>query len=139
MLFKYRFQNLVDTKERRALMEALNLEWDMVTQEEKREMSDNLLAATPGLRNLDDENFFKVDMEKVPELVERRSVFLRMGKAYVPLREQLSMILAEFSARLDRALEVRLCPLFRAITFAKAVPANVRNSLVHESCIATSR
>jgi DNA primase large subunit len=125
MLFKYRFQNLVDTRERRALLEALNLEWDMVTQEEKREMNDNLLAATPGLRNLDDENFFKVDMEKVPELVERRSVFLKMGKAYVHLREQLSMILAEFTARLDRALEVRLCPLLRAVNFAKAVPANM--------------
>ena len=106
MLFKYRFQK-DDAKERREFVESLNFDWEMVSEEEKHQVGECLLAATPGLKRLDDENWFKVDMEKVPELVERRAVFLKRGKAYVPLREQLSMILAEFTTRLDKALEVR--------------------------------
>ena len=74
---------------------------------EKREYATELLASTPGVKRIDDESWFKVDWERVPELVEGRRVLLRRGKAYVPVREQLSMVLAEFSTRLDTALEVR--------------------------------
>lgn len=106
MLFRHRFQQ-DDGKERRTFIESLSFDWEMVTDEEKQELGEYLLAAT-GLKRLDDESWFKVDMEKVPELVERRTAFLKKGKAYVPLREQLSMILAEFTARLDKAIEVRI-------------------------------
>lgn len=78
----------------------------MVSDEEKHELGESLLASTYGVRRLEDESWFKVDWEKVPELVERRGVFVRKGKAYVPVREQLSMVLAEFTARLEKALEV---------------------------------
>lgn len=105
MLFKFRFQQ-DDARERRAFVQTLNFDWDVVTDEEKQELSEQLLATTPGLRRLDDESWFKLDWERVPELVERRGVFLKHGKAYVPMREQLSMVLAEFTARLDKALEV---------------------------------
>lgn len=105
MLFKYRFQQ-DDGQERRKFIESLSFDWEMVSDEEKQELGEQLLASS-GLKRLDDESWFKVDMEKVPELVERRTAFLRRGKAYVPLREQQSMILAEFTARLDRSLEVR--------------------------------
>ncbi|KZZ89877.1 DNA primase large subunit [Ascosphaera apis ARSEF 7405] len=47
-----------------------------------------------------------VDWTRVPELVERRNVFLRKGKAYVPSREQMSMVVAEFTARLKAAMEL---------------------------------
>ena len=105
MLFKFRFQQ-DDAKERRAFVEGLNFDWEMVLDEEKRQLGENLLAASPVLKRLDDENWFKVDWEKVPELVERRNVYLRKGVAYVPLREQLSLILVDFTARLEKALEV---------------------------------
>jgi DNA primase large subunit len=105
MLFKIRFQQ-DDAKERRAFVESLDFDWEMVTEEEKRELGENLIAASPALKRLDEENWFKVDWEKVPELVGRRNVCLRKGVAYVPLREQLSMILAEFTTRLEKALEV---------------------------------
>lgn len=105
MLFRFRFQQ-DDSKEKRAFIESLNLEWEPVGDEEKRKMAENLVSATLGLRRVDDETWYKVDWEKVPELVERRSVFVARGKAYVPGREQLSMIIAEFTARLERALEV---------------------------------
>lgn len=107
MLFKFRFQQ-DDSRERRAFIDSLNLDWEPVSEEERNEIAESLVSSTPGLRRLDDETWYKVDWEKVPELVERRVVFLKKGHAYVPGREQLSMIMAEFTARLERALEVRL-------------------------------
>ena len=107
MLFRLRFQQ-DDSKERRAFIDSLNLDWEPVGDFEKTEIEESLLSSTPGLRRHDDETWYKVDWEKVPELVERRAVFLKKGKAYVPSREQLSMIVAEFTARLERALEVCL-------------------------------
>lgn len=107
MLFRFRFQQ-DDTRERRAFVDSLNFDWDMVTDDEKRELGEGLHAATPGLKRHEEEGWFKVDWEKVPELVERRAVLLKKGKAYVPVREQLSMILAEFSVRLEKALEARV-------------------------------
>lgn len=93
--------------EREAFVKSLQFDWDMVGEEEKRELAAELVAATPGLRRVDEESWFKVDFERVPELVEGRRVLLRRGRAYVPVREQLSMIVAEFTARLDKGLEVR--------------------------------
>lgn len=105
MLFRFRFQQ-DDSRERRAFIDSLNLDWEPVSEEERNEIAENLVNSTPGLRRMEDETWYKVDWEKVPELVERRSVFLKRGKAYVPGREQLSMIMAEFTARLERSLEV---------------------------------
>ena len=111
MLFRFRFLQ-DDSRERRAFIESLNLNWEAVGDEERHELADRLLSGTSGLRRVDEESWYKVDWESVPELVERRAVFLAKGKAYVPGREQLSIVLAEFSARLERALEVwipRIC------------------------------
>lgn len=105
MLFKFRFQK-DDSKERRAFIESLNLDWEPVSEEEKVELAEQLLSSTPGLRRAEEEAWFKVDWEKVPELIERRTVFIRKGKAYVPQREQLSMIVADFTSRLEKAMEV---------------------------------
>lgn len=107
MLFRFRFQQ-DDSRERRAFIDSLSLDWEPVSDEERNEVAESLVSSTPGLRRVDDETWYKVDWEKVPELVERRVVFLRRGKVYVPGREQLSMIMAEFTARLERSLEVGL-------------------------------
>ncbi|KAK2747511.1 hypothetical protein FQN57_002003 [Myotisia sp. PD_48] len=104
MLFKYRFQQ-DDAKEKREFIASLNLDLEMVSDQEKSELGEHLLAATPGVRFLEDESWYKVDWEKVPELVERRATLIRRGKAYVASREQLSLILAEYTARLTAAME----------------------------------
>lgn len=88
-------------------MESLNFEWEKVSDDERRELAAELVAATPGVRRADDEAWFKVDWENVPELVEGRRVFLKRGKAYVPAREQMSMVVSEFTKRLEQALDVR--------------------------------
>ncbi len=111
-LFKLRFQN-DDAKERQAFVESLNLDWEIVSEEEKQSLAVDLLNATPGLKRqeMEEAGWFKVDFETVPELVESRRVFLKGGKAYVPVREQMSMVLAGFSTKLDQGLEVRDHPI----------------------------
>lgn len=104
-LFRMRFLNN-DVRDRQEFVESLNFEWEKVSDEERRELASELLAATPGMKRAEDEGWFKVDWEKVPELIETRKVLLRRGKAYVPAREQLSMVVSEFTKRLEQALEV---------------------------------
>ena len=106
-MFKLRFQN-DDAKERQTFVESLQLDWEVVTEEEKKALGADLQNANSGLKRQDVEDcgWFKVDFEMVPELVEGRRVFLKAGKAYVPVREQMSMVLAGFNARLNKGLEV---------------------------------
>ena len=106
-LFRLRFQS-DDATERHQFVESLNFEWEKVSEDEKRELGQRLLNATPGPRRQEAEEpgWFKVDFETVPDLVESRRVFVKKGKAYVPVKEQMSMVLAEFMARLEKGLEV---------------------------------
>lgn len=106
-LFRLRFQN-DDSRERKEFINSLNFDWEVVSDEEKEELREQLLAATPFLKRLEDESWFKVDWERVPELVEQRTVFVKKGKAYVPMKEQMSMVLAEFGKRLEKGLEASL-------------------------------
>ncbi|KAK5007880.1 hypothetical protein LTR28_004719 [Elasticomyces elasticus] len=103
-LFRLRFL-ADDGRERREFVENLGLEWEKITEEEKVEFGEQLRAAS-GCRRGEEEVWFKVDWEKVPELVEGRRVLLRRGKAYVHIREQTCMVVSEFSRRLDNALEL---------------------------------
>jgi DNA primase large subunit len=48
----------------------------------------------------------QVRWTRVPDLVEKRRVFLEDGWAYVPNRELSSIVFQEFQTRLERALEV---------------------------------
>ncbi|KAF2192537.1 DNA primase large subunit [Zopfia rhizophila CBS 207.26] len=104
MLFRLRFKD-DDLRERREFVSSLKLEWEEVGEDEKREFGSEL-AAVSGARNEEEQEWFKVDWERVPELVEQRRVFLKRGKAYVMQREQMSLVVAEFTKRLDEALEL---------------------------------
>lgn len=104
-LFRLRFQTN-DARDRQDFVESLDFDWQKVSDEERRSLAAELAAVNPGMRKGEEEGWFKVDWEQVPELVETRRVFLKHGKAYVPAREQTSMVVSEFSRRLDQALEV---------------------------------
>lgn len=109
MLFRLRL-GAEDAKDRNRFVESLNLDWEMVSEDEKRALAAELAAASNYGRKgpPEDETWCKVDWERVPDLVEGRRVFLKAGKAYVPSKEQSSMVLAEFTSRLEKALEVRM-------------------------------
>ena len=51
----------------------------------------------------------KVKWTRVPDLVERRKVFLKKGWAYVPAIEQSSIVFQAFESHLMKDLEVRYC------------------------------
>ncbi|KAI2621006.1 DNA primase, large subunit [Hypomontagnella submonticulosa] len=103
-LFRLRL-NDDNLRERNAFIQSLNLDWEPVTEEERNKYFPEL-TATSGARKGEEEAWFKVDWERVPDLVESRRVFLKAGKAFVPSKELPSMVIAEFTKRLDRALEL---------------------------------
>ncbi|RMZ17593.1 hypothetical protein D0862_00791 [Hortaea werneckii] len=103
-LFKLRLQQ-DDTRERKEFIESLPMAWEVVGEDEKRMYMDELKAATRCGRD-DEEAWFKVDWEKVPELVERRQVLLKRGSAFVHVREQMSIVTNEFARNLETGLEL---------------------------------
>jgi len=111
MLFRLRFQT-DDSRERAAFIRSLNIEWEPVLEDEKGELSQQLIV-TAGFgygkraQQVMDEDWYKVDWTRVPDLIEGRKVFVKAGKAYVPGPLQHSIIMNEFTRRLERALEVR--------------------------------
>ncbi|KAI1852770.1 hypothetical protein JX266_002311 [Neoarthrinium moseri] len=106
MLFRLRF-NEENSKERKDFINNLSLDWEEVSAEERAEYAAQLAALAPFRKGVqEEESWFKVDWERVPDLVETRRVFLKAGKAYVPSKEQTSMVVAEFTQRLERALEL---------------------------------
>lgn len=104
MLFRLRFKE-DDLRERQDFVKTLNLDWEEVSEDDKRELKKDLLSAS-GQQKTEEQDWFKVDWERVPELVEQRKVVLKRGKAYVPQREQMSLVVAEYTKKLDEALEV---------------------------------
>uniref|UniRef100_L2FU55 DNA primase large subunit n=1 Tax=Colletotrichum fructicola (strain Nara gc5) TaxID=1213859 RepID=L2FU55_COLFN len=108
MLFRLRL-NSDDLRERTAFVKSLSLDWwETVTEEEKTMYAQELksMSRTRGANAMEDDDWFKVDWDRVPELVEQRKVFLKKGKAFVPGREQASMVVGEFVSRLERQLEL---------------------------------
>lgn len=106
MLFRLRL-NQDSARERNDFIQSLSLDWEPVAEDEKTKYLAELTATTGLRKGGEDETWFKVDWERVPDLVETRRVFLRAGKAFVPSKDLPSMVIAEFTKRLERALEVR--------------------------------
>jgi DNA primase large subunit len=130
MLFRMRFLS-DDSSERDAFVSSLNIDWfERVTDEEKSELHDELKATSDQSASSGEESWFKVDWMRVPELVEGRRVLLRHGKAFVPRREQISMVVAEFSTRLEQQMEVWFSPFpFPLPLRSGPAPAHSRTSL----------
>ncbi|KAJ8112723.1 hypothetical protein ONZ43_g5328 [Nemania bipapillata] len=106
MLFRLRL-NEAGPSDRNAFIESADLHFEQLTEDERNKYHDALAAvAGPRKGNEEEQTWIKVDWERVPELVESRRVFMRAGKAYVPSKEQSSLVIAEFTKRLDRALDL---------------------------------
>jgi DNA primase large subunit len=108
-LFRMRYET-DDTKEREAFLQSRSFNWIPVSNEEKEKFRPQLVAANQhnkaDERWVSSETFLKVKWTSVPDLVEKRRVFLKGGWAYVPSKEQLSIILQEFESNLTQALEL---------------------------------
>jgi len=101
-----------------------------VDEEEKLKFTKELQAASPGKNDgFAREKYYKVNPNlsklllnlicplqvkwtRVPDLIEKRKVFLKAGWAYVPGREQSSIVFQEFEINLTKALEVTMSSFF---------------------------
>ncbi|KAF9567519.1 DNA primase, large subunit [Agrocybe pediades] len=102
-LFKVRYDEA--GPERESFLSSRDFDWLPVDEEERKQ---NAKALGEGSK----EKYYKVKWTRVPDLVEKRKVFLKGGWAYVPGREQSSIVFQEFESHLERALETtaRLLP-----------------------------
>jgi len=111
-LFRLRFLS-DDARERQSFIEGADLQWEAVGEEEKRALAGVLgVGVGMGKREVEEGSWFKVEWGVVPELVEGRRVLVRKGWAYVPGREQMSLVVGEFGRRLERGLEVGYTAVF---------------------------
>ncbi|KAF0483922.1 DNA primase large subunit Spp2 [Gigaspora margarita] len=103
-LFRIRFIE-ENKEERQAFLNNERLYWNDLTQNEKESMKNELSQANPHIK-FNDETFFIVNFEQVPDLVARRAVYIKAGKAYVPISEQVTLVVVEFRKRLSAALDL---------------------------------
>lgn len=108
-LFKMRFINMsgdaVD-----AFFKLNNLCYNNITEEEKGEVIVFLRESTPNPNppqtNVDNMKFYKVKFFEVLDLVKSRKVFLSGGYAYIPHRDFVSVLSAQFRTHLRQSLAI---------------------------------
>lgn len=111
ILFRIRYQS-DDAEELKEFTASVAFAWEPVTAEEMESVGELVRDASEGFfvkeedEGEENEEYFKVDWEQVPDLVEQRRVYLSEGLAYVPMKEQMTLVMNDFSKRLDTALEV---------------------------------
>ena len=132
--------------EREAFLRSQDFVWRMVSPDEQRRFREQLLAVHPRLASsFDAESFVQVPWHRVPDLVEKRRVFVHKGTAWIPTKEQSSLVLAEFQSHLQSQLELtaralprldeddRLMPVLEHLTMGTILGASTEYalSLIH--------
>ncbi|KAJ3811604.1 DNA primase, large subunit [Lentinula lateritia] len=134
-LFRIRFET-DDSNERRAFLDSKDFNWISVGAEEKERYKEQLKHFISAKTDLDgafqSEAFYKVKWTTIPDLVEKRKVFLKGGYAYVPAREQASIIYSAFEERLEAALRAtsRAIPLVDEDTRLNPVLDNLAQGFI---------
>ncbi|RCH81500.1 hypothetical protein CU098_004655 [Rhizopus stolonifer] len=144
-LFKFRFEQET-TEEKKAFLQKLNLNWKMINEKEKDEIRRELeVCCLALLRSKGDtatlpvaeqfvknETFFEVDFEKVPNMVGQRLVYLKAGKAYVPMSEQVNIVMNEYQEYLLKSLEAtsKLLPRMEEDDRLKPILMNVETQYI---------
>ncbi|EMD38413.1 hypothetical protein CERSUDRAFT_153258 [Gelatoporia subvermispora B] len=122
-LFRTRYDS-DDHTERGEFLNSRDFGWIKVQDDERDLYREELAAAAPITKeaNADGGNYYKVKWTRVPDLVEKRRVFLKGGYAYVPSREQFSIVFQEFQMTLNKALEMTAKALPRLDEDTRIVP-----------------
>lgn len=101
VLFKVRWAQDEGTKERVDFIKESGVNMEQVGEEELQYLGGTLSSMNPK-----EKDWFKVEWDRVPELVAQRRVFMKAGMAYVPVSMQGSFFETEFRERLEKALEL---------------------------------
>lgn len=114
-LFKVRYDT-DKSEERRRFLNSRDFNWVEVDNTEKLQYRDQLYASFhPPIKGMSDqerrnafekEKYYKVRWTRVPDLVDKRRVFLKRGWAYVPAMEQSSIVYQAFETHLMKDLEM---------------------------------
>ncbi|KAG5724621.1 DNA primase large subunit [Termitomyces sp. T112] len=127
-LFRVRYDEDA-TSERELFLNSRDFNWTAVDAAEKTKYRRELLACYIGSKietvreqAFEGERYYKVKWTRVPDLVEKRRVFLRGGWAYVPAKEQSSIVFQEFEVHLNRALELTARALPRLDEDTRIIP-----------------
>ncbi|KAJ7046717.1 eukaryotic and archaeal DNA primase, large subunit-domain-containing protein [Mycena alexandri] len=102
-LFKVRYET-DDSRERELFLNSRDFDWVPVDKVEKEKYRQELMSYGGRADTFDTEKYYKVRWTRVPDLIDRRKVFLKGGWAYVPSREQSSIVYQEFETHLERDL-----------------------------------
>ncbi|KAH8106985.1 DNA primase large subunit [Cristinia sonorae] len=126
-LFRVRYESMTDIDEKNQFLQSLELGWEAVTEKELAEYHEHLVAAATSKEVLEltkqkKERYYKVRWTRVPDLIEKRRVFLNAGMAWVPHREIASIIYQEFQTRLDKALQMTAKALPRLDEDTRIIP-----------------
>ncbi|EJD05813.1 DNA primase, large subunit [Fomitiporia mediterranea MF3/22] len=100
-LFRVRYE-MDDSEDRKGFLDSREFGWLVLSKEEERDeyLMNDLRIVSPG-----ETSWYKVRWTRVPNLVEKRRVVLKGGWAYVPSKDQSSIVFQEFETRLEAALE----------------------------------
>ncbi|KAG6891692.1 hypothetical protein C0992_010095 [Termitomyces sp. T32_za158] len=127
-LFRVRYDGDA-TGERELFLNSRDFNWIAVDATEKAKHRKQLLACYSGSKiesvreqAFEGERYYKVKWTRVPDLVEKRRVFLMGGWAYVPGKEQSSIVFQEFEVHLSRALELTARALPRLDEDTRIIP-----------------
>ncbi|KAJ7068482.1 eukaryotic and archaeal DNA primase, large subunit-domain-containing protein [Mycena amicta] len=125
-LFKIRYET-DDSTERQNFLSSRDFNWIAVDDIEKQKNRDALLTYYTKPETFESERYYKVRWTRVPDLVDKRRVFLKGGWAYVPSREQSSIVYQEFETHLEKHLMVtaRYMPRLDEDTRLKGVLDNL--------------
>lgn len=131
-LFKYRFEQETQ-EEKRNFLEYLNLNWKILSTEEKEAIRTELeICSKPKQGTIvqdyvGNETFFEVNFEMVPQMVSQRGVYVRKGKAYVPMADQVNIVMLEYKRHLEKSLEAisKLLPRLEEDERIKPILMNV--------------
>ncbi|KAK7874135.1 hypothetical protein R5R35_004678 [Gryllus longicercus] len=106
-LFRLRFLSL-NAQGVRSFLEANQLHYSPITDEEKSSVLKGLLSSTAGATHAGVEtiDFYKVPFTDVLDLITTRKVYLSRGYAYIPSRDLLSVISSIFRSNLLRNLQI---------------------------------
>ena len=105
-LFRWKWET-EHLAEREAFLRSQDFVWRAVPAEQQQRFREQLLAVHPRMAaTFDSESFVQVPWHRVPDLVEKRRVFVHHGTAWIPTKEQASLVLAEFQSGLQAQLEL---------------------------------
>ncbi|KAJ7156038.1 eukaryotic and archaeal DNA primase, large subunit-domain-containing protein [Mycena crocata] len=104
-LFKIRYESDVSA-ERELFLGSRAFNWVSVDKAEKETYRQELLSYNGRADAFETDSYYKVRWTRVPDLVDKRKVFLKGGWAYVPSREQSSIVYQEFETHLEKDLMV---------------------------------